>query len=51
MSIENQIAIHCDEDEKYCPECKGTMTYDKDGDLQCDDIECDHIIILTGSDY
>ena len=37
MSIENQIADHCDEDEAYCP-CGSTMTFD---DLRHEVLVCD----------
>lgn len=46
--VSSQIAEHCDEPEEiFCPECNGEMSLDNDGDLQCDDIECLHVIILN----
>jgi hypothetical protein len=50
--ISNQIAEHCNQPEEiFCPECDGKMTHDKDGDLQCDDVECGHVIILNSDDF
>lgn len=45
MSIENQIAIQCDEKEIYCP-CGSTMTFDdlRHNVLICDSNICDHEI-------
>ena len=50
MSIENQIAKHCDEDESICPECESPMTenfYAGSSWLECDNQQCGHIIDLT----
>jgi hypothetical protein len=50
--VSNQIAVHCNEPEEVrCPECDGSMSYDKDYDLECDDIECGYVIILTADDF
>ena len=49
--VSDQIADHCNEYEEYCPECDSTMHYDKDGDLECDDIECGHVMILNDVDF
>ena len=45
--VSEQIAAHCNEPEEIeCPDCCGTMSFDGDGDLMCDDIECGHIKLL-----
>ena len=46
--VSEQIAAHCDDPEPtYCPECESEMTCDDVGDLECDDIECGHVIIMN----
>ena len=41
--VSEQIAEYCNQpEEAECP-CGSSMTYDNDGDLQCD--ECEHVII------
>ena len=48
--VSEQIAAYCSqEEEAECPECGSGMTYDNDGDLQCD--ECDHVIIIDDGEY
>ena len=48
MSIENQIAVHCDEPEgQYCPVCESPMTLNHYAGidwLECDNEECRHVI-------
>jgi len=47
--IDNQIAKHCDDDEIYCSECGGIMTYDNVFDLVCD--ECGYVREITHDDF
>ena len=50
--VSEKIAEHCNQpEEAECP-CGSSMTYNNDGDLKCDDIKCDHVIIIDdGVDY
>ena len=55
MSIENQIAINCNEpDEEYCSECESEMTISSEGGydvLICDNKECGHKVWADGDEY
>ena len=44
--VANEIAIHCDDEEIYCPKCTSVMVYSKFDTqvLMCTDDECWHSI-------
>jgi len=45
--ISNQIAKHCDEETKYCPECDSELSegfIDSLEYLECDNDECDYCV-------
>jgi hypothetical protein len=38
-------------EQAECPICGSGMTHDSDGDLQCDDIECGHLVVIDSADF
>ena len=54
MSIENQIADHCNEDESTCSVCNESMTLSSEGGydiLICDSSVCDYKVWADGDEY
>ena len=54
MSIENQIADYCNEEEAACLVCNESMTLSSEGGydiLICDNADCDYKVWADGDEY